>query len=87
MRFQIVLAAFLGIAVQMISSKKGFGRKVPATQKVNIDNTACASGNSFALNCGVIGDANSLAVGDATNANCVDQNMKTGRCDDDIWCD
>jgi len=76
MRFQIILAAFLGIAVELISTKKGFGKKTGGIQSVDLDNRAGSQANSFALNCGFIGDANSLAASDATNFNCVDQKMK-----------
>jgi len=76
MRIQIILAAFLGIAVELISTKKGYNRKAGGIQAVDLDNKAGSQANSFALNCGFLGDANSLAVSDATNFNCVDQKMK-----------
>ena len=78
MRIQIVLAVFLGIAVEMISSaKKGYrGNKSSGIQAVKIDNDACANANSLAINAGFCGDANSAAFGSATNANWVHQEMK-----------
>ena len=75
MRFQIILVAFLGIAVELISSKKRY-KKAEGIQYVDIDNKAGSQANSFALNCGFIGDANSLACSDATNFNGVEQKMK-----------
>jgi hypothetical protein len=78
MRIQIVLAVLLGIAVEMISSaKKGYRCHKPSgIQAVDIDNDACASANSIAINAGWCGDANSAALASATNANCVEQKMK-----------
>ena len=77
MRIQIVLAAFLGIAVEMISAaKKGYRNYKSGIQAVDIDNDACASANSIAINAGWCGDANSAALASATNANCVEQKMK-----------
>jgi hypothetical protein len=92
MRFHIVLAAFLGIAVQMISAARGGweGKKSKgALQSVKLDNKANSNANSAAINSGCFGDANSMAVGSATNANCVSQDMKDKKkChDDDDKCD
>jgi len=79
MRIQIVLVAILGIAVEIISAaKKGYRNKKPSggIQNVDIDNDACVSANSMAINAGWCGDANSAALASATNANWVQQDMK-----------
>ena len=79
MRIQIVLAAFLGIAVEIISAaKKGYRPKKSCggIQKVDIDNDASASADSIAIKAGWFGDANSAAFASATNANCVEQKMR-----------
>ena len=79
MRFQIVLAAFLGLAVEIISAaKKGYrpNRCCGGIQKVDIDNDAYSNADSIAIKAGWCGDANSAALSSATNANCVEQKMK-----------
>jgi hypothetical protein len=74
MRFQIVLAAFLGIAIQMITAARK-GNFKGNTQVVDIDNKADTSANALSLNVGIIGNSNAYAVGSSTNANCVEQKM------------
>ena len=82
MKFQIVLAAIFGIAVQMISSKKGYGHGCgyenrcgccPGNQKVDIDNIANSQANSLAINGGIFGDANAFSASNAANYNSVNQ--------------
>ncbi len=85
MKIQIVLAAFLGVAVEMITALRGNDWRKGGIQSVNIDNKAHSNANSLAINAGCFGNANSLAVGSATNVNCVDQEMKAGRCHDDDY--
>jgi hypothetical protein len=91
MRFQIVLAAFLSIAMQMITAKKGNFKsaKLPV-QSVKMDNTAKSNANSMAINAGFCGDANASSFGSATNANLVSQNAgcaKKCKDDDNDHCD
>ena len=87
MRIQIVIAAFLGIAVEMITAlKRGKDWKNSGVQCVDIDNKASSNANSMAIHSGFLGNANSVAVGSATNYNCVDQNMNNKRCHDDDYC-
>jgi hypothetical protein len=74
MRFQIVLAAFLGIFIQMTTAaRKGSDKR--GIQSVDIKNKADSSASSLAVNAAWIGDANSLAAADSTNANFVSQKM------------
>jgi hypothetical protein len=73
MRFQIVLIAFLGIAVEMISGKKNKWLKKPL-QKVDMNNKATSNSNSLAVNAGVFGDANAFSGSDASNFNMIGQN-------------
>jgi len=76
MKIQIVLAAFLGVAVEMITALRGNDWRRGGIQSVNMDNRASSNANSLAINAECFGNANSLAVGSATNFNCVDQDMK-----------
>ena len=72
MKFQIVLAAFLGIAIEMISGKKNKWVKKPF-QVVDMNNKATSNSNSMAVNAGVFGDANSFSGADASNFNMIGQ--------------
>jgi hypothetical protein len=73
MKFQAILAA---IVVAVISAKKWYHAQPQKTQYADIDNKVDVDANAFALNCGVFGDATSIAHGNGVNYNCVNQNMK-----------
>jgi hypothetical protein len=75
MRFQIVLAAFLGIAIQMISAKKTKWVTKKPVQKIEMNNMASSNSNAMAINAGVIGDANAFSGSDATNFNVISQSQ------------
>ena len=81
MRFQIVLASILGIAIQLVSAKKGnFKNGFKPTQSVKMDNTAKSNANSMAVRSGFCGDANASSFGSATNANLVSQEVGGKKC-------
>ncbi len=69
----------------MISAARGGweGKRFLGAQCVKLDNTANSNANSMAINAGCFGNANSVAVGSATNANWINQDMGGKRCNDD----